>query len=268
MRIPISTKWRRGGLVSIQPHRFRRLALQPDMDVVERAKSRTTRMSRARGCFAWKTPGMAPLPREYLAPLARALRSPRVVVHLDGAACTTPRCAGVSGRPLAGYFDSVSVACRKACAPVGSFCGPRAIDRGRAAAAQVACGGMTPGRHPSCGVLYALDPQVARLADDHARAARLEQRYGPCRLEVPGQHTNRCSSIAAGAPAGARQHRRCRLAPVVRRRMRRCCSCPASGRRRAGVQRTIDGFRSFGTKRWRLRPAAAPFCRRCRDKAA
>lgn len=116
------------------------------------------------------------LPLEYLA-AARAFCTQRgLAMHLDGARLFNAAIAcGVTPRAIAAHFDSVSVCFSKGLgAPVGAvLVGTRAlIDRARRWR-KVAGGGMRQAGILAAACLYALDHHVERLAEDHARAARL-----------------------------------------------------------------------------------------------
>ena len=116
------------------------------------------------------------LPLEYLA-AARAMTDKHgLAMHLDGARVYNAVVKqGVAVRQIAHYFDSVSVCLSKGLgAPVGSvLCGSaELIDRARRLRKMVG-GGMRQAGVLAAAGLYALQHQVARLADDHANAERL-----------------------------------------------------------------------------------------------
>nr|WP_298173852.1 low-specificity L-threonine aldolase [uncultured Pseudomonas sp.] len=116
------------------------------------------------------------LPLEYLA-AARAMTDKHgLAMHLDGARVYNAVVKqGVAVRQIAQYFDSVSVCLSKGLgAPVGSvLCGSaELIDRARRLRKMVG-GGMRQAGVLAAAGLYALQHQVARLADDHANAERL-----------------------------------------------------------------------------------------------
>jgi threonine aldolase len=165
------------------------------LDVVERAiKPVDPHFARTRLLCLENTWHGRPLPQAYLAQ-ARALCDRRGLgLHLDGARLFNAAVAqGVAARELARHFDSVSICFSKGLgAPVGSvLVGPAALIE-RAKRWRKVCGGgwrQAGGLAAAC--LHALDHHVARLADDHARAARLAEalRASPG-LTVVGQHTN------------------------------------------------------------------------------
>jgi threonine aldolase len=135
-----------------------------------------------------------PLPIEYLAK-ARAFAHERGLgLHLDGARLFNAAVATtVSAREIAQHFDSVSVCFSKGLgAPVGSvLLGTNALVESARRWRKVAGGGWRQAGMLAAACEYALDHHVGRLAEDHARAARLaEGLRGLPGLTVAGQHTN------------------------------------------------------------------------------
>ncbi len=135
-----------------------------------------------------------PLPLDYLRQASALARDRGLGIHLDGARLFNAAVAcGVPAREIARHFDTVSVCLSKGLgAPVGSvLVGPHALI-GKARRWRKVCGGgWRQAGMLAAACLHALDHHVDRLADDHARAARLAQRLanidGPT---VLGQHTN------------------------------------------------------------------------------
>jgi threonine aldolase len=135
-----------------------------------------------------------PLPLDYLAQ-ARALCDRRGLgLHLDGARLYNAAIAcGVQAREIARHFDSVSVCLSKGLgAPVGSvLVGSRALVDVARRWRKVTGGGMRQAGILAAAGLHALDHHVARLADDHARAARLATMLGSLgEVSDVAQHTN------------------------------------------------------------------------------
>ncbi len=135
-----------------------------------------------------------PLPLDYLAQ-ARALCDRHGLgLHLDGARLYNAAVAqGVPARGIASHFDSVSVCLSKGLgAPVGSvLVGSRGLVERARRWRKVAGGGMRQAGLLAAAGLHALDHNVERLAQDHARAERLAGALAP----LPGvvaveQHTN------------------------------------------------------------------------------
>jgi len=135
-----------------------------------------------------------PLPLDYLRQASALARDRGLGIHLDGARLFNAAVAcGVRAREIARHFDTVSVCLSKGLgAPVGSvLVGPHALI-GKARRWRKVCGGgWRQAGMLAAACLHALDHHVDRLADDHARAARLARRLadidGPI---VLGQHTN------------------------------------------------------------------------------
>ena len=110
-----------------------------------------------------------------------------VALHCDGARIWNAAVA--SGTPLSAYgelFDTLSVCMSKGLgAPVGSLV---VTDATRAAQARVLRkrlgGGMRQAGLLAAACSYALDAHVERLAEDHARAARIAERLGAAPVET------------------------------------------------------------------------------------
>ena len=114
--------------------------------------------------------------------------------HLDGARLFNAAIArGVPAREVARGFDSVSVCFSKGLgAPVGSMLlGNEALIERARRWRKVVGGGWRQAGLLAAMAQHALDHHVARLAEDHARAARLaEALRGLPALKVEGPHTN------------------------------------------------------------------------------
>jgi threonine aldolase len=134
------------------------------------------------------------LPLPYLAAAHDMARTHGLSLHLDGARLYNAAVVdGVPAREIARHFDSVSVCLSKGLgAPVGSVLAGShmLIDKARRWR-KVTGGGWRQAGILAAAGLHALDHHVARLADDHARAATLAQRLGTIdAIDVLGQHTN------------------------------------------------------------------------------
>jgi len=116
------------------------------------------------------------LPLPYLAQARELAKENGLGYHLDGARLYNAAVAGgVSAAHIASHFDSVSVCLSKGLgAPVGSvLLGSRAlIDKARRWR-KVLGGGWRQAGQLAAMANHALDHHVARLADDHRRAASL-----------------------------------------------------------------------------------------------
>ena len=165
------------------------------LDVVERAiKPIDPHFARTRLLCLENTWHGRALSLDYLAQ-ARALCDRHgLALHLDGARMYNAAVAlGVAPREGAGGFESVSGGLSKGLgAPVGSvLVGTRALIETARRWRKVTGGGMRQAGILAAGCLHALDHHVARLADDHARAARIADGLrGLPGLSVTAQHTN------------------------------------------------------------------------------
>ena len=135
-----------------------------------------------------------PLPLDYLRQAGDLARTRGLGVHLDGARLFNAAVAcDVPAREIARHFDTVSICLSKGLgAPVGSvLVGPQAlIDKARRWR-KVCGGGWRQAGMLAAAGLHALDHHVARLVDDHARAARLAALLGAIPgITLLGQHTN------------------------------------------------------------------------------
>ena len=134
------------------------------------------------------------LPLEYLKAARDFTRERGLGLHLDGARLFNAAVAGgVSAREIARHFDSVSVCLSKGLgAPIGSvLVGSHAlIDKARRWR-KVTGGGWRQAGMLAAAAMYALDHHVARLADDHQRAAYLAGCLREIRgVNLLGQFTN------------------------------------------------------------------------------
>jgi threonine aldolase len=134
------------------------------------------------------------LPLDYLQAAHDTARSRGLNLHLDGARLFNAAIAcDVPAREIARHFDTVSVCFSKGLgAPVGSvLVGSHAlVDKARRWR-KVAGGGWRQAGILAAGCAYALDHHVARLADDHHRAAFLAGRLREIAgVNLLGQYTN------------------------------------------------------------------------------
>ena len=108
-----------------------------------------------------------------------------MILHLDGArVCNAAVASGVPLPEIVAPYDSVSVCLSKGLgAPVGSvLLGSGALIARAQRARKLFGGGMRQAGIIAAGGLYALEHNVARLADDHLRARALGERLA----RVPG----------------------------------------------------------------------------------
>lgn len=162
--------------------------------------------------------GGAALTPAATAELAAIARGAGLAVHLDGARIFNAAIAtGESAAELAASADSVSFCLSKGLGcPVGSLlCGPREfVERARRERKTLG-GGMRQAGVLAAAGLYALECNVARLAEDHANARALAgglARLGPFAVEAPATNIvvlrvregTRDGWLAAFAGAGVR----------------------------------------------------------------
>ncbi|MHA6494619.1 low-specificity L-threonine aldolase [Pseudomonas borbori] len=133
------------------------------------------------------------LPLEYLAAARDLTRRRGLALHLDGARLYNAAVKlGVPARRIAEHFDSVSVCLSKGLgAPVGSvLCGSEELIGKARRWRKMVGGGMRQAGMLAAAGLYALENQVARLADDHANAERLAAGLRELGYQVEPVQTN------------------------------------------------------------------------------
>jgi threonine aldolase len=174
-------KYEGGGaavLGSIQPQP---IANQADgslavADIAHYIKPDDMHFARTRLLALENTIGGKVLSPAYMAEATAFAHGKGLATHLDGARiCNAAVKLGISLQDAARGFDSISVCLSKGLgAPVGSvLLGPRDfIERGKRWRKMLG-GGMRQAGILAAAGLYALEHNVARLADDHANAARL-----------------------------------------------------------------------------------------------
>ena len=98
--------------------------------------------------------------------------------HLDGARLFNAVAAsGISAARRAQHYDTVSICFSKGLgAPVGSaLCLPKSLKKSAIRARKILGGGMRQSGMLAAAALYALEHNVERLVEDHARVQRLAQ---------------------------------------------------------------------------------------------
>jgi threonine aldolase len=126
-------------------------------------------------------------PQDAAEAIGRTARELGMMSYLDGARLfNTAVATGRSLAELAAPFDVVSVALSKGLGcPVGSVIAGRAPDMARAVRARRMFGGaMRQSGILAAAGLYALDNNMARLAEDHANARVLAERLADTRVEI------------------------------------------------------------------------------------
>jgi threonine aldolase len=129
-----------------------------------------------------------------------------LATHLDGARIFNAAAGlGVGARELCNGFDSVSVCLSKGLgAPAGTLLLGNDALIGKARRARKILGGaMRQAGVIAAAGLYALEHNVARLAEDHSNAQRLAQGLRDAGFEVQGPHTN---MVFVNAPEGFADH--------------------------------------------------------------
>ncbi len=120
----------------------------------------------------------SPLALDFMDRARSLARENGLGLHLDGARLFNAAIAlGVPASQLADYFDSVTFCLSKGLgAPVGSLlCGSRAFIAESHRARKMLGGGMRQAGIIAAGGIYALENNIERLAEDHARAKRLAE---------------------------------------------------------------------------------------------
>ena len=180
--------------------------------------------------------------------LAATAREHGLSLHLDGARLMNAAVAlGSTAAELAAPFDSVMLCLSKGLgAPVGAMLcgGSEFIARARRQRKQLGGGMRQAGVLAACG-LYALENNIERLADDHARATRLAEGLG--RIEdLPVRHATNMVFVEPRAedivPLG--EHLRERGIEIGDQapRLRLVTHLDIDD---AGIERAIDAFRSY-----------------------
>ncbi|HEX9102048.1 MAG TPA: low-specificity L-threonine aldolase, partial [Polyangia bacterium] len=117
-------------------------------------------------------------PQREILEIAKVVRAHQLGFHLDGARLWNAHVAtGLSLKALAAPFDTVSVCLSKGLgAPVGSLiAGTKALVHKAHRRRKMLGGGMRQAGILAAAGLYALDHNVARLAEDHANARRFAE---------------------------------------------------------------------------------------------
>ena len=186
-----------GGAVlgSIQPQP---LANRPDgtLDLAEveaAIKPDDPHFARTRLLALENTIGGKAVPRSYLEEALSVAKRRGLATHLDGARVFNAAVKlQTDARNLCKGFDSVSVCLSKGLgAPAGTLLlgGKDLIAKARRAR-KILGGAMRQAGVLAAAGLYALEHNVARLAEDHANAERLAQGLRESGYEVDGPHTN------------------------------------------------------------------------------
>jgi len=199
-----------GGAVlgSVQPQP---LANRPDgtLDLAEveaAIKPDDPHFARTRLLALENTIGGKAIPRSYLESALQLAKEKNLSTHLDGARIFNAAVKlGVSAQDLCKGFDSVSVCLSKGLgAPAGTLLLGNANFIAKALRARKILGGaMRQSGVLAAAGLYALEHNIARLAEDHANAERLAQGLRDAGYAVEGPHTN---MVFVKVPPGFADH--------------------------------------------------------------
>jgi threonine aldolase len=136
------------------------------------------------------------VPQRTILDIAAVVRARGLAFHLDGARLMNASVAtSTAASELAAPFDSVSICLSKGLgAPVGSLvAGTKALVHRAHRRRKMLGGGMRQAGILAAAGLYALEHNVARLADDHAHARRFAEilaRAPGVRLDLASVETN------------------------------------------------------------------------------
>ncbi len=178
-----------------------------DLAEVEAAiKPDDAHFARTRLLALENTIGGKAIDRSYLQKALDLAKRRQLATHLDGARIFNAAAKlGVNAKDLCAGFDSVSVCLSKGLgAPAGTLLlsNESVIKRARRAR-KILGGAMRQAGILAAAGLYALEHNVARLAEDHANAERLAQGLREAGFEVQGPHTN---MVFVKAPPGFADH--------------------------------------------------------------
>jgi threonine aldolase len=189
------------------------------------------------------TIGGKAIPRSYLEHALQLAKKRNLATHLDGARLFNAAVKlELSARDLCAGFDSVSVCLSKGLgAPAGTLLlGNDALIAKARRARKILGGAMRQAGVIAAAGLYALEHNVARLAEDHANAERLAQGLREAGFEVQGPHTN---MVFVNAPEGFADHMVNNKILVLRGpRMRLVTHLDVDA---AGIERALAAARSF-----------------------
>ncbi len=186
------------------------------------------------------------LPLDYLAAARELTRRRGLSLHLDGARLYNAAVKlGVPAREITQHFDSVSVCLSKGLgAPVGSvLCGSTALIAKARRLRKMVGGGMRQAGVLAAAGLYALQHQVQRLAEDHAKAAHLGEALTELGYSVEPVQTNMVYvqlGERAGQIKGFMAERG--IAVSAAPRLRLVTHLDVGN---AGVERVIEAFAAF-----------------------
>ena len=235
-----------GGAVlgSIQPQPIENLADGTmDLAKVEAAiKPDDAHFARTRLLALENTIGGKAVSRRYFDDALSLAKRKGLASHLDGARIFNASVfLGVKAKDLCRGFDSVSVCLSKGLgAPAGTvLLGGRDLMVQAKRARKILGGAMRQAGVIAAAGLYALENNVARLAEDHANAERLAQGLRDAGYEVEGPHTNMV--FVKSRPGLAEHLLKSGIQILPGARLRLVTHLDVDG---AGIERSIAAFRS------------------------
>ena len=186
------------------------------------------------------------LPRKYLEDALSLARRKHLATHLDGARVFNAATAlGMKVKDLCAGFDSVSSCLSKGLgAPAGTvLLGSRAfIDKAKRAR-KILGGGMRQAGVIAAAGLYALENNVARLADDHRNAEKLARGLRELGLEAQLSTNMVLLKIAPEKAAPLQAHMKAQGVLVLPRApMRLVTHLDVDA---TGIDRALGAFKSF-----------------------
>jgi threonine aldolase len=195
------------------------------------------------------TVGGRVLPRAYLAEAVKLAKRRSLATHLDGARIFNAAThLGTNVRELCAGFDSVSACLSKGLgAPAGTvLVGSESLVRRARRARKILGGAMRQAGILAAAGLYALENNVARLAEDHRNAERLAQGLKALGLPVE-QHTNMVFVQLPDADVQplSEHLKRHAVAVLPGRRMRLVTHLDVDA---AGVERAVAAFSEYFEK--------------------
>ncbi|HEY8069350.1 MAG TPA: low-specificity L-threonine aldolase [Burkholderiales bacterium] len=236
-----------GGAVlgSIQPQP---LANRPDgtLDLAEveaAIKPDDPHFARTRLLALENTIGGRAIARPYFDDALAVAKRRGLATHLDGARVFNAAAKlGAAAAELCRGFDSVSVCLSKGLgAPAGTLLlGSEDFLKRARRARKILGGAMRQSGVIAAAGLYALEHNVARLAEDHANAGILAQGLREAGYEVEGPHTN---MVFVSAPPGFADHLvNNEILVLAGARLRLVTHLDVD---RAGIERALAAARSF-----------------------
>ncbi len=184
--------------------------------------------------------------RSYLEKALELAKRRNLSTHLDGARIFNAAVKlGMHAKDLCAGFDSVSVCLSKGLgAPAGTLLlGSENIIKRARRARKILGGAMRQVGIIAAAGLYALEHNVARLAEDHANAERLASGLREAGYEVEGPHSN---MVFVKAPPGFADHLvNNGILVLAGPRMRLVTHLDVGA---AGIDRALAAIRSFGKR--------------------